>query len=89
MTKMGIKEFRERLSEVARGDEVVSVTHHGKVVGTFTPKRPYDPVKAEQAQREIERWHAELRASGIEPDDWMAKLGMDPWGEPLADRDDR
>ena len=89
MTKMGIKEFRERLSEVARGDEVVSVTHHGKVVGTFTPKRPYDPVKAEEAGKAIKQWHEELRSRGIEPDDLMAQLGMDPWGEPLVGRDDR
>jgi antitoxin (DNA-binding transcriptional repressor) of toxin-antitoxin stability system len=36
--KMGIKEFRERISEVSLGDEVVIVTHHGKRVGRYIPE---------------------------------------------------
>ncbi|WP_294215973.1 hypothetical protein [uncultured Sphingomonas sp.] len=37
--KMGIKEFRERLGEVAVGDQVIEVTHHGKRVGRYMPER--------------------------------------------------
>lgn len=37
--KMGIKEFRERLGEVALGDEPVILTHHGKRVGRYVPER--------------------------------------------------
>ena len=35
--KMGIKEFRERIGEVALGDEVVIITNHGKRVGRYIP----------------------------------------------------
>lgn len=35
--KMGIKEFRERIGEVALGDEPVILTHHGRRVGQYIP----------------------------------------------------
>ena len=37
--KMGIKEFRERIGEVALGEEAVVLTHHGKRVGRYVPDR--------------------------------------------------
>lgn len=36
---MGIKEFRERLGEVALGDEPIVLTHHGRRVGRYIPER--------------------------------------------------
>ena len=84
--KMGIKEFRERLGEIAQGEAVVELTKHGKVVGQYRPKRTFDPVAAEKAVNDISRWQAELRAKGVEPEDLLAELGLDPWGVPLDDR---
>jgi antitoxin (DNA-binding transcriptional repressor) of toxin-antitoxin stability system len=89
MTRMGIKEFRERLSEVARGTEPVQVTHHGKVVGTFTPRRPFDPARAAEAITSVRRFQDELRAEGRDPEAMLRELGLDPWGVPLAQSDDR
>lgn len=82
MTKMGIKEFRERLSEVAQGTEAIDVTHHGRVVGTFMPKREFDAAAAREAAASVARWQDELRAKGIEPEDWLTDLGLDPHGVP-------
>lgn len=89
MTKMGIKEFRERLSEVTRGTDVVEVTHHGRIVGTFTPKRKFDPEAARRAVESVKRWQDELRAGGTDPEALLAELGLDPWGVPLEYSDDR
>lgn len=37
--RMGLREFRERLSEVAEGAEPVVVTSHDRVIGIYTPSR--------------------------------------------------
>ena len=82
--KMGIKEFRERLSDVARGAESVELTHHGRVVGTYTPKRR-DPEKIKKAAASIQRWQDEMRAKGVDLEGVLADMGLDPYGEPLDD----
>ena len=84
--KMGIKEFRERIGEIAEGDSVIELTKHGRVVGQYRPNRPFDPAAAKKAAADVARWQAEMRAKGIEPEDWLAEMGLDPWGAPLDDR---
>lgn len=83
--RMGIKEFRERLSEIVQGGEAVVVTHHGKVVGTFAPLRPKDPERARRAAESIQRWQEDMRARGVDLEGVLAEMGLDPWGEPLDD----
>ena len=82
MTKMGIKEFRERLSEVAQGTEIIDVTHHGRVVGTFKPRRT-DPELIRRVGESIQRWQDEMRAKGVDLEAELRSIGLDPWGEPL------
>lgn len=82
MTKMGIKEFRGRLSEVAQGTEVVDVTHHGRVVGTFKPRRK-DPETIRRAAASIQRWQDEMKAKGIDLEAELRAMGIGPDGEPL------
>lgn len=81
--KMGIKEFRERIGELAEGEAVIELTKHGKVVGQYRPKRPFDAEAARKAMATIQRWQDDLRAKGIEPEDWLAEMGLNPMGEPL------
>jgi antitoxin (DNA-binding transcriptional repressor) of toxin-antitoxin stability system len=83
--KMGIKEFRERLSEIVRKGDPVVVTHHGKVVGTFAPLRPKDPERVRRAAESIRRWQEDMRAKGVDLEGVLADMGLDPWGEPLDD----
>jgi hypothetical protein len=90
--KMGIKEFRERLGEVARGSEPVQLTDRGRVVGVYTPWPRIDAAHLERARKAaagVEAWQAELRAKGIDTEEWLADLGLDPWGAPLSDAHDR
>ena len=90
--KMGIKEFRERLGEVARGDEPVQLTDRGRVIGVYNPLPRWTAERRERALKaagEIERMQAELRASGIEPHDILAEMGLDPLGLPLDQVNDR
>lgn len=83
--KLGVKEFRERFSEVAQGDESVIVTHHGRVVGRFMPEK-----RAKLSREEIAEWAAQMseaqRRWRANTPDWrerLAALGMDEDGEPL------
>lgn len=62
--KMGVKEFRERFSEVAVGEEPVMVTKNGQVIGRYLPEhRPL------MRPSDLAGWVAELENSR---DRWRA-----------------
>ena len=71
--KMGIKEFRERISEVSVGDEVVVVTNHGKRVGRYIPERirPAEDLNLDEWAKEREEFGRRWRAA---TPDWRDKL---------------
>lgn len=77
--KMGIKEFRERLSEVAKGEETVVVTHHGR----YLPERskPAEDLDLDEWARERQRVRDEWRASTPDWRERMAAYGLGPDGE--------
>lgn len=84
MIELGIREFRERLSEVANGTEFVVVTNNGVEVGTYVPKRWLRDVgKARKAAAAVAKAQAELRKRGLDLDKEMAAIGLTPYGEPL------
>lgn len=86
MIELGIREFRERLSEVANGTDFVVVTNNGHEVGTYMPKRwMRDLGKARKAAESVAKAQAELRRRGIDLDKEMAAMGLTPYGEPLDD----
>lgn len=82
--KMGIKEFRERLSEVANGAEPVTITHHGKVVGRYLPARgkPAETIDVDRWADDLERRRDEWRAQTPDWRERMAAYGLGPDGEP-------
>lgn len=84
--KMGVREFREKLSEVANGDDFVVVTNNGQEIGTYMPKKwMRDVSAARKAAESLARWQAEMRARGIDLDKEMAAMGLTSFGEPLAE----
>jgi hypothetical protein len=86
MIELGIREFRERLSEVVNGNEFVVIKNNGKEVGTYMPvlwKR--DLAKARLAADQVKMARQELQSKGVDLDLEMKKLGMTPIGEPLND----
>lgn len=86
MIELGIREFRERLSEVAQGSDFVVVTSNGREVGTYMPKNwMRDLGKARQAAAAVAKTQAELKKRGIDLDKEMAAMGLTPFGEPLND----
>ncbi len=86
MIELGIREFRERLSEVTNGTDFVVVTNNGQEVGTYMPKRwMRDLGKARKAAESVAKAQAELRRRGIDLDKEMAAMGLTPYGEPLDD----
>ena len=90
--KMGIKEFRERLGVVARGSEPVQLTDRGAVIGTYTPWPKMDGERRQRARAAVEdhvRWRDGLREQGVDTEEWLAALGIDPWGNPVAKPHDR
>lgn len=86
--KMGVKEFRDRITEVARGDRPVAVTNHGRTLGYFTPVRTADPDRLRAASEAIRRLQGDLRTRGVDLEREMAALGMTLMGEPLDDHAD-
>jgi antitoxin (DNA-binding transcriptional repressor) of toxin-antitoxin stability system len=86
---MGIKEFREKISEVTASGEAIVVTHHGKPVASYAPFKPKDPDSVRRAAEEVRLWQESQRAQGVDLDAILADLGMNPWGEPLDDVSDR
>ena len=86
--KLGVKEFRHRLTEVLHGTETVDITHHGRVIGTFRPRK-IDPGRARAAAESNRRWQEDMRARGVDLDGVLADMGLDPWGVPLNDSSDR
>lgn len=86
MIELGIREFRERLSEVANGTDMVSVTSNGVEVGTYLPKRWLRDVgRARKAAAAVDRARADLAARGMDLDKEMAALGLTPYGESLGE----
>jgi len=90
--KMGIKEFRERLGEMARGEQAVQLTDRGRVIGIYSPLPRMTPERRAQALRAMEdheRWLKDVQARGIDTEAALAEIGLDPWGVPLDRSDDR
>jgi len=88
--RMGIKEFRERLGEMARGSEPVQLTDRGQVIGIYSPLPRMTPerrARALEALEELDRIQDGWRQSGYDPDAAMASLGLDGWGVPLPTHD--
>lgn len=91
MTKMGVREFRDNFTTIAREAKApVIVTNHDQVVGWFTPaSKPQRSVSEILATLNDVRRSAEargvnvaarLKALGIEDDTLFA----DPWNEAQA-----
>jgi len=86
MIELGVREFRQRLSEVANGTDFVVVTNNGQEIGTYMPKRwMRDIGKAKLAAEAVAGAQDELRTRGIDLDKEMAAMGLTPYGEPLDD----
>lgn len=86
MIELGIREFRERLSEVANGTDMVSVTSNGIEVGTYLPKRWLRDIgRARKAANAVAAARNDLAKRGMDLDKEMAALGLTPYGEPLAE----
>ncbi len=75
---MGIKEFRERISEVSLGEEVVIVTHHGRRVGRYIPEGLRKPA----ADIDMKAWTREREESARQ---WRARTPN--WRELLREID--
>lgn len=71
--KMGVKEFRERFSEVALSEEPIVVTHHGKVLGTFNPG-PVQPRSAIDWATLETKLAAARKAWKSKTPDWSARM---------------
>jgi hypothetical protein len=86
MIELGVREFRERFSEVINGRDFIVVTNNGREVGTYLPFAWKPEVAAARgAASALAAAQDELRAKGVDLDAEMAKLGMTPMGEPLDD----
>ena len=81
--KMGVKEFRERFSEVADGGKQVVVTKNGRIIGRYEPVGGLEQqIDWDLIDRRLEAFRADFRAT---TPDWQARLasiGLNAEGEP-------
>lgn len=82
--KMGVKEFRERFSEVADGGKQVIVTKNGRIVGRYEPVDGVGhQIDWDAINKRLEAFRADLRATTPDWNERFAALGLDPDGEPI------
>jgi hypothetical protein len=76
-TKMGVREFRDNFTTIARdAREPVIVTNHDKIVGWFTPaKRP--PRSVAEIIAELDGIRRGVEARGIDVAGRMRELGLE------------
>ena len=55
MRVAGIREFRNKAPELARGDEIVFITRHGKLTGILVPLAEPVELPVELRQQMLER----------------------------------
>ena len=48
-TRVGIKEFRDKATQLLARDEPFLIERHGEVIGYYTPLKKKDPQKAREA----------------------------------------
>jgi antitoxin (DNA-binding transcriptional repressor) of toxin-antitoxin stability system len=81
--RVGVRELRDRLSEIVNGNRPVVVTNNGRVIGEFTPAAITSPVA--DRREWLERRRAARRRWQEEVPDWRDRLnsaGFDEEGEP-------
>ena len=84
--KMGIKEFREKVSDVAEGDVPILVTNHGRIVGRFIPARATTPsVDMQKWLDARRRFRTNWQAANPDWMDQLLDLDLDGHGEPMED----
>jgi antitoxin (DNA-binding transcriptional repressor) of toxin-antitoxin stability system len=83
--KLGVKEFRERFSELAAGEEPVLVTKSGQVIGRYVPLhvKPAEKIDTKKWLAAIEERQAEWKAKTPDWKQRMAAYGLGPDGELL------
>ena len=77
---MGVKEFRERLSECVHGNEAVAITHHGRVMGHYFPSvaKPADTSDLAGWADAREKFRDSWRARTPNWRELMRDAGLDP-----------
>lgn len=83
--KMGVKEFRERFSDVAEGSERVFVTKNGRIVGRYDPLTPVSatPIDWDAIDARLAAFRDAWRAQTPDWRDKMASIGLDENGDPI------
>lgn len=78
--KMGVKEFRERFSELAEGAEPVLITKNGRVVGRYAPMTAtgFDQSRWDEIDARLERFRDDWKAR---TPDWRARLAASGFDE--------
>lgn len=68
--RIGIREFRQHLSDHLAGDHPLAITRHGRTVGYYIPAAPSDAeAELEALERAAARLHHLLAEQGVSEDD--------------------
>ncbi len=89
-TRIGIKEFRDNFTKIAReATGPLVVTNQNKVIGTYTPavhfpKPTTQSIKA--MDDAVDAIQADLAARGVDVAAVLREIGINEWGEPIDDK---
>ena len=73
---VGVREFRQDLTEYIDGDEPVTVTRHGRRVGVFIPTRGDQAEAIATYQAATTKLHALMAEQGIDEDEVVAEFNI-------------
>lgn len=81
--KLGVKEFRERFSEIADGSQPVFVTKNGRIVGKYQPMLSTEERVHNWAEisARLEKHREEWKARTPDWKQRMADYGLTPDGD--------
>lgn len=71
---VGVREFRQDLTDYIDGDEPVTVTRHGRRVGVFIPTRGNRAEAIAAYQTAMDKLHALMAEQGIDEDEVVAEF---------------
>lgn len=82
MTSVGVRELKEKTSEIVRrvreDGETIDITYRGEVVATIQPKQPLDPERRRAFWERLEQLRKDLAAQmGPEPVDVVELLNVE------------
>ena len=72
--QVGVREFRNRASQLMASGDILAIERHGHTIGYFIPVKSTDAEEARLAQARFEQAVAEAKAAGVFDEDLLSDM---------------